>query len=72
MTSQQTPARQLREARQIAAEHGLVVFEKSPSPGQTDYIVVRKLPDGRVTRLGKRGTVGALCAYIARLTRVVH
>lgn len=60
-------AQQLVEARQIAKDHGLVLFEKSTAPGKTIYIVKRKLPDGRTTFLGQRGTPEGVRAYVAKL-----
>lgn len=62
-----SPHQQLVEARQIAKDHGLVLFEKSIEPGKTSYIVYRKLPDGRKTFLGKRGTPEGVRAYVAKL-----
>jgi hypothetical protein len=62
-----SPAQQLTEARQIAKDHGMVLFEKPIEPGKTSYIVYRKLPDGRKTFLGKRGTPEGVRAYVARL-----
>ena len=54
------------EARQIAKSAGLVVFEK-PFGSGTLWQVHRKLPDGRITYLGTRGTPEALRAYVAKL-----
>ena len=50
------------EARRIAKAAGLVIFE-------TDGVfqVVRKLPDGRTARLGKRRTPAGLRAYVCKL-----
>ena len=62
-----SPHQQLVEARQIARDHGLVLFEKSVEPGKTSYIVYRILPDGRKTFLGKRGSPAGVRAYIAKL-----
>lgn len=61
-------AQQLVEARQIARDHGLVLCEKPIEPGKTSYIVFRRLPQGRKTFLGKRGTPEGVRAYIAKLT----
>lgn len=52
------------EARRIAKAAGLVVFE---SDGV--FQVVRKLPDGRVARLGRRSTPAALRAYVCKLAK---
>jgi len=62
-----SPAQQLKEARQIARDHGLVLFEKPIEPGKTIYIVYRMLPNGRKTFLGKRGTPEGARAYVAEL-----
>jgi len=63
-----SPAQQLKEARQIAADHGLFVKDKALRPGITHWYVYRKLPDGHLTFLGKRGSPEGLRAYVARLT----
>lgn len=65
-----SPAQQLTEARKIAKDHGLVLFEKPIEPGKTSYLVYRLLPDGRKTFLGKRGTPETVRAYIAKLARL--
>lgn len=62
-----TPDPQLIEARRIAKAHDLVMIEKPLTAGKTSYIVFRKLPDGRTTFLGKRGTPEGVRAYVARL-----
>lgn len=54
------------EARQIAKAAGLVIFERPHSSG-TVFQVSRKLPDGRITHLGHRGTPEALRTYVAKL-----
>lgn len=54
------------EARRIAKDAGLVIFER-PHHGGTVWQVSRKLPDGRITHLGHRGTPEALRAYVAKL-----
>ena len=61
-----SPLQQLKEARQIAKDHGLLLIEKPIEPGKTSYIVYRKLPDGRKTFLGKRGTPEGARAYVAK------
>ncbi len=54
------------EARRIAKAAGLVVFEK-PHHGGTIWRIARKLPDGRTTHLGTRGTPEALRTFVAKL-----
>lgn len=61
-------AQQLIEARQIAKEHGLLVVDCPVEPGKTDYVVYRRLPDGRKSRLGKRTDPVRLRQYVAKLT----
>lgn len=60
-------AQQLIEARQIAKDHGLLVIDCPVEPGKTDYVVYRRLPDGRKSSLGKRGTPEGVRAYVAKL-----
>jgi len=62
-----SPAQQLIEARQIARDHGLLVLDCKVAPGKSEYVVYRTLPDGRRTRLGKRGTPEGVRAYVAKL-----
>ncbi|MFA6310623.1 MAG: hypothetical protein WCV99_13385 [Sterolibacterium sp.] len=63
-----SPLQQLKEAKQIAKDHGLKVVECPVKPGKTDYVVYRELPDGRDTRLGKRASPQGLRKYVADLT----
>ena len=63
-----TPLQQLKEARQIAKDHGLLVVDCQIEPGKTDYVVYRTLPDGRRTRLGKRATPEGVRKYVCKLT----
>lgn len=68
-----SPQQQLKEARAIAQAHHLKVIDftardKSGAP-KTEYIVYRKLPDGRSTRLGKRSTPAGLRKYVCDLTK---
>lgn len=58
---------QLKEAKQIAKDHGLKVVECPIELGKTDYVVYRQLPDGRRARLGKRATPEGLRKYVADL-----
>ncbi|MEW6612732.1 MAG: hypothetical protein AB1409_08325 [Pseudomonadota bacterium] len=60
-----TPRQQFKEACQIAREHGLFVAERPTAKG-TDYVVYRRLPDGRAARLGKRSTPEALRRFVSR------
>lgn len=62
-----SPLQKLKEAKQIAQDHGLRVIECPVEPGKTDYVVYRTPPDGRRTRLGKRATPESLRKYVADL-----
>lgn len=62
-----TPAQQLKEAYQIARDHGLLLVEKPIEPGKRSYLIYRLLPDGHKTFLGKRGTPEGARAYVAKL-----
>ena len=64
-----SPAQQLKEARQIAKDHGLLIIDCPVEPGKTDHVVYRLLPDGRRTRLGKRTDPVRLRQYIADLAQ---
>lgn len=64
---QSSGLQQLKEAKQIARDHGLFVVEKPATPGQTNYIVYRHLPNGRNSRLGVRKTVAQLIRFVSRL-----
>lgn len=62
------PHPQAIEARRIAKDAGLVVFEK-PHAGGTLFRVVRKLPGGGTAHLGTRGTPEGLRAYVCKLAK---
>jgi uncharacterized protein with GYD domain len=62
-----SPLQKLKEAKQIAKDHGLKVVEFPVTPGKTDYVVYRELPDGSDTRLGKRSSPQGLRKYVADL-----
>lgn len=63
-------AKPLIEARQIARDHGLHMKEKPLAPGTTHYYVYRKLADGHLTFLGKRGTPAGVRALVVRLASI--
>lgn len=52
-----------REACQIAHAKGMFILKQEGSK-KTDYIICRKLPNGRSTRLTTRGSVTALHRYV--------
>ena len=56
-----------REACRIAYAKGLFILKEDAGP-RTDYIVCRKLPGGRSTRLAKRGSIKTLHRYIIKTT----
>lgn len=60
MTRVHTPAQQFKEARQIAADHGLFIVEKSGR-----FSVYRKTP-ARPVYLGLRTDAADLRAFVAR------
>lgn len=62
-----TPLQQLKEARQIAKDHGLVVVDIKAAPGKTEHVVYRLTPNGQRVRLGKRATAEGLRNYVAKL-----
>jgi len=62
-----TPLQQLKEARQIAKDHGLLVVDIKAAPGKTEHIVYRLIPNGQRVRLGKRATAEGLRKYVADL-----
>jgi len=62
-----SPLQQLKEAKQIAKDHGLKVVECQVKLGKTDYVVYRELPNGSDTRLGKRSSPQGLRKYVADL-----
>lgn len=55
-----SPLQQIKEAKQIAKDHGLVLIEKAGT-----YVLYRKTPDGNV-RLGARATPSGIRSYTAR------
>lgn len=59
-----TPLQQFKEAKQIAADHGLFLLEKTGA-GSTTYLVYRKTP-GKNVYLGKRTSAAALRAFVCK------
>lgn len=66
MVTRRSPRQLIKEAYQIARDHGMHVVEKS-SGGTTDFIVYRDLPGGRDLRLGKRSSPEGLRRFVAGL-----
>lgn len=62
MPPPRNPLQVLKEAKQIALDHGCFVVEK---PGR--YLVFRKTPTGNAY-LGARGTPQTLRAHVCKLT----
>lgn len=62
MATVRDPRQLLKEARQIAADHGCIVSEKGGK-----YLVYRKTPTHQVY-LGSRGTPAALRAFVCTVT----
>lgn len=66
MPAQRNPLQVLKEAKQIARDHGCFVVEKSDPKG-TRYLVYRCLP-GHNTLVGSRFTVGSLHKLVCKAT----
>lgn len=66
MTTARNPIQILKEAKQIAREHGCFVVEK-PSPKGTRYLVYRVLPH-RNAYLGARKKINHLHSFICKVT----
>lgn len=62
MATQRNPIQELKEAKQIARDHGCFVVEKSGR-----FLVYRSTPTRNVY-LGARGTPTALRAYVCKVT----
>ncbi len=62
---------QLKEAKEIAKAHHMYVVEKPIVPGETEYIVYRRLPDGRSTRVGSKKDISQLRRLVSRLAESV-
>lgn len=62
MATQRNPLQLVKEARQIAKDHGCMVIEKAGK-----YLVYRKTFD-RAVYLGSRGEPAALRAFVCRVT----
>ncbi|MDD5175779.1 MAG: hypothetical protein PHQ05_05080 [Sterolibacterium sp.] len=62
-TAPRPPHEVFREACQIAHAKGMFILKKDDGK-KTDYIVCRKLPNGRSTRLTTRGSVTTLHRYV--------
>lgn len=65
-----SPAQQLREAKQIAKDHGMVVIEKQIARGETDYFVYRFVPGRGKVFLGHRKQIEMLRRWVAKLADV--
>lgn len=59
MTRQHSPLQQLKEAKQLAHDHGMFVVDKGSS-----YLLYRKLPH-RSVYLGMRSSVEAFRRFVA-------
>lgn len=56
---------QVKEAKQIAADHGMFVAEVKTRES-IDYVVYRRVPGGQNQRLGKRGTPEGLRSFVSK------
>lgn len=64
MTARHTPAKQVRQAKQLAEDNGMYILEKSGM-----YQVFRKSPTGSVY-LGRRSAPSGLFYMVNRLVTV--
>lgn len=71
-----TPLQQLREANQIARDHGMHVVEcktrdRNGAPS-SEFVLYRDLPDGRSTRIGMRSSVDGIRSLVIRAAGSTH
>lgn len=66
MATQRNPLQVLKEAKQIARDHGCFVVEKAEPKG-TRYLVYRKLHDHNVC-VGTRQSVQSLHSLVCKVT----
>lgn len=66
MTRRHSALQQLKEAKQIARDHGLFVAEKPDPRGQTAYVLYRHMPAGPNVFVGKRNTPEAIRALVCK------
>ena len=66
MATHRNPLQVLKEAKQIARDHGCFVVEKADPKG-TRYLVYRRLPDRNVC-VGTRFNVDALRTLVCKVT----
>lgn len=62
-----TPMQQLKEAKQIARDHGLFVVEKTDCRGTTRYLLYRAL-EPRAAFIGRRGSPEDIRALVCQVT----
>ncbi len=65
MPSQRDPRQTLKEAKQIALDHGLFVVEKADRAGMTQYLLYRCTPPNN-TYVGRRATPAALRSLVCK------
>ncbi len=59
-----TPQQLVKEAKQIARDHGLRVVER-PTKDGIDFVLYRNLPGGDDVRIGKRSSPAGIRKYVA-------
>lgn len=71
-----TPLQKLREANQIARDHGMHVVEcqtRDKAGGRRcEYVLYRDLPGGHSTRIGRRASVDGIRSLVIRAAGSTH
>lgn len=65
MTRRHSPLQQLKEAKQIAHDHGLFVVERQDAHGVTNYLLYRQTQP-RNTFVARRRDISALRAMVCK------
>lgn len=65
MTRYHTPLQQLKEAKQIARDHGLFVVEKQDGRGKTAYLRYRENRPAN-TYIGRRSSPAGIRALVCK------
>lgn len=68
MTRRHSPIQQLKEAKQIARDHGCFVVEKHPAPGVTHYLLYREMSGHPNVYIGRRVTPAGIRSLVCKAT----